>query len=244
MERQEREGLIKGLGNLIWVAFLALTIVVGAYVVKFAVIDKRTLSSDVDNWGVFGDYVGGVLNPVFSFLSLIGILITVSLQARQLAIARQQSQLDEIQRLLAAVATRIDQLFAVEPPLIVGLPTIKTRWELLSAVGTAPTQQTPTEQAPGIDAMPEIRLGGDAQSRAVQREFVALGLEFDGLAWCLREYIEAGGSQVVTRFYETRYRVEFMWMHSAGLVSNCPTARAFFQPEQLASHFANDAPRY
>jgi uncharacterized membrane protein len=36
-------------------------------------------------WGQFGDYLGGTLNPIFSLLSLIAILVTLFLQTRELA---------------------------------------------------------------------------------------------------------------------------------------------------------------
>lgn len=41
-------------------------------------------------WAEFGDFIGGVLNPVFGFLGLIAILITVSLQASELALTRDE----------------------------------------------------------------------------------------------------------------------------------------------------------
>lgn len=42
------------------------------------------------DWGTFGDYVGGVLNPVFGFLSFTGLLLTIYLQGKELKEARTQ----------------------------------------------------------------------------------------------------------------------------------------------------------
>lgn len=36
-------------------------------------------------WGEFGDFFGGTLNPIFGFLTLIALLLTVILQSRELA---------------------------------------------------------------------------------------------------------------------------------------------------------------
>ncbi len=36
-----------------------------------------------ERWGQFGDYFGGVLNPIFSFLGLVAILVTLRLQISQ-----------------------------------------------------------------------------------------------------------------------------------------------------------------
>ena len=50
------------------------------YIVTF----KGGLSHNQSNWGVFGDFFGGVLNPVFGFFTLIVVLLTFTLQNRQL----------------------------------------------------------------------------------------------------------------------------------------------------------------
>jgi uncharacterized membrane protein len=48
------------------------------------------VSSKQEVWGQFGDFVGGTLNPILSFLSLIALVFTVLLQVRQLDIAREE----------------------------------------------------------------------------------------------------------------------------------------------------------
>ncbi len=40
---------------------------------------------DHTHWGVFGDFIGGTLNPVLSFFGLIALLITVALQQKELS---------------------------------------------------------------------------------------------------------------------------------------------------------------
>lgn len=41
-------------------------------------------SSDIAKWGSIGDYFGGLLNPVFAFLSFVALLITIQYQSKQL----------------------------------------------------------------------------------------------------------------------------------------------------------------
>jgi hypothetical protein len=41
-------------------------------------------------WGQLGDFIGGVTNPILSFLALIALLMTVKLQADQLNAAREE----------------------------------------------------------------------------------------------------------------------------------------------------------
>lgn len=57
-----------------------------AYVLTFGI----NLSQKQETWGQFGDFLGGVLNPIFSFMALIGLLITIALQVRQLRISAHE----------------------------------------------------------------------------------------------------------------------------------------------------------
>ena len=47
-------------------------------------------SKNQEIWGAFGDYVGGVLNPIFGYSALIVLLITLILQNNSLKIASKQ----------------------------------------------------------------------------------------------------------------------------------------------------------
>lgn len=48
---------------------------------------------EVEAWGQFGDFVGGMVNPIMSFLTLIAVLVTVALQGRQLALSQEELKL-------------------------------------------------------------------------------------------------------------------------------------------------------
>ncbi len=43
-----------------------------------------------DKGGVFGDFLGGVLNPIFTFLTLFGLVVTIVIQRRELKLAREE----------------------------------------------------------------------------------------------------------------------------------------------------------
>lgn len=49
-----------------------------------------TASDANDKWGQFGDYIGGLLNPVLGTLTLFGVLYTVLLQRDVLAVSQRQ----------------------------------------------------------------------------------------------------------------------------------------------------------
>lgn len=42
----------------------------------------------LDAIGVFGDFFGGVLNPIFTFLTLFGLIVTIVIQRQELGLAR------------------------------------------------------------------------------------------------------------------------------------------------------------
>lgn len=99
------------------VAAIAITAVLSVYASNFA---SRTLSPGTDAWGQFGDYIGGTLNPLLSFLALIALLITLWIQARSLGTARQQiahqsevaalsAQISAITALVSSLNDQIEQ---------------------------------------------------------------------------------------------------------------------------------------
>ena len=67
-------------------AAAAVVIVAGTYAVHFWDVP---LAETGDVWGQFGDYLGGVLNPVFGFLSVFALLVALVLQTRELKLSRE-----------------------------------------------------------------------------------------------------------------------------------------------------------
>jgi len=48
------------------------------------------IGTDPSYWGAFGDYVGGILNPIFGIFTLLGLVITVWLQKEILETQKQE----------------------------------------------------------------------------------------------------------------------------------------------------------
>ncbi|WP_062270662.1 hypothetical protein [Endozoicomonas arenosclerae] len=73
-------------------------------------------SNNVGNWGAFGDYVGGLLNPMFGFMSLLLLVVTlkqnkealknseIALQQSREALTMNQKELELSRREMAASA--------------------------------------------------------------------------------------------------------------------------------------------
>jgi hypothetical protein len=65
--------------NIVFIAGAIFCIVWMFYFSKF----HGSLSSENSVWGTFGDFVGGTLNPILSFLGLIALLITINFQIKE-----------------------------------------------------------------------------------------------------------------------------------------------------------------
>lgn len=70
------------------VALSALTMLL-KYLATFGV----TASGSQEVWGQFGDFFGGILNPLLSSLTLAAVLVTMRLQSKELRIAQQENKL-------------------------------------------------------------------------------------------------------------------------------------------------------
>lgn len=84
------QSLIEVLRAILVMAFILLPLVFAFYYYKFS---HFVLSGDQAIWGQFGDYIGGTLNPIFSFLTVILLIATVTLQNRQLRLSRMELSL-------------------------------------------------------------------------------------------------------------------------------------------------------
>ncbi|HAS6391853.1 TPA: putative phage abortive infection protein [Vibrio parahaemolyticus] len=74
---------------LAWIGVIATTAVVAALVFYFTHFSGE-LSNKQEDWGTFGDFLGGSLNPLLSFLGLIALLLTIVLQNRELEATREE----------------------------------------------------------------------------------------------------------------------------------------------------------
>lgn len=77
--------------RLLWIlggaAVAAFLIVLGLYISYFK---NLSVTNDSSTWGTFGDYLGGTLNPIISFLALIGLLYTIHQQAQEMQATREE----------------------------------------------------------------------------------------------------------------------------------------------------------
>ena len=102
--------------RLLWVlggaAVAAFLIVLGLYISYFK---NLSVTNDSATWGTFGDYLGGTLNPIISFLALIGLLYTIHQQAQEMQATREElKQAAEQQRQQVEQQSRQSEIFNLQ----------------------------------------------------------------------------------------------------------------------------------
>jgi hypothetical protein len=89
-------------------------VLVAFYVIWFYGINDQSLSTNSNDWGVFGDFVGGILNPLVAFFAVCLLSISIVIQKEELSettkalVESQQAQTKQAQ--LALVAAKIQSL--------------------------------------------------------------------------------------------------------------------------------------
>lgn len=190
------------------------------------------LSTDASSWAEFGDYVAGTLGPAFGFLAFMGVLLTLRLQAIQLDAVRSQAGLEEIQRLLATISVRLDQLLEQRVEHGFTLPSLRaspsTFFHALSAGGTALLTSSSDwmRQAFGAKTAEEAK-------GALAVPAISVGLELEQLAWCLGQYRRGGGSPEVIAFYKRRFGAVACWLDVLGFLASHPYAQEELDPQGM-----------
>ncbi len=90
LEEMQHADLIKWIG---WLFAGAVAAIVCVFVFYLAVFGAFSFNNKQDVWGQFGDYVGGILNPVFAFLTMLALALSIILQSRQNALSAKQLEL-------------------------------------------------------------------------------------------------------------------------------------------------------
>lgn len=102
--------------RLLWIlggaAVAAFLIILGLYIAYFK---NLSVTNDSATWGTFGDYLGGTLNPIISFLALIGLLYTIHQQAQEMKATREElEQAAEQQRKQVEQQRRQSEIFNLQ----------------------------------------------------------------------------------------------------------------------------------
>lgn len=75
--------------KIIGISLFAIFLMVAALAFYFSKFNV-SLSSENGDWGTFGDFLGGTLNPIFSLMSFVALLYTIALQTDEMAQTREE----------------------------------------------------------------------------------------------------------------------------------------------------------
>jgi hypothetical protein len=67
-------------------------VVASAYILKFVGFTDSVISNSSDSWGQFGDYIGGMLNPVLAYLAFYWLTQSILLQKEELTATKSALQ--------------------------------------------------------------------------------------------------------------------------------------------------------
>lgn len=217
---------------LLGVGLLVAAITIGTYVSIFGPLSGYSFARSDGAWSNFGNYLGGVLGSLFSFLAFVGVLLTVWLQAKQLDTSRTQANLDEIQRVLSNLSTNIDALLAQPPSKHINHYWLRdapiTVFTIVAAAGSA-ALSSPSDYI--VKASHEQLIA--AAKDAVSTEATAIGLELEQLTWCLQEYQRQNGAFTVVEFYKRRYNAITCWLDAIGMLGAHHRVHEYFKPKEV-----------
>lgn len=97
--------------NYIYAALVCILAVLGLYVFQF---HDYKFSHNVDHWNQFGGYVGGVLGPLLSFLSLVMLIKSLNLQNESNSTLRDESRLNIKNEKLRSFETQFFNLLGAQ----------------------------------------------------------------------------------------------------------------------------------
>lgn len=99
-------------------AGIAVLLVVAA-VAFYVIVFGTSLSTSHNHWGLFGDYFGGLLNPIFAMLAFIALLWSILLQAHEFrsaseVLSNQAKSSEEQLRILRNSRIREDLIHVIK----------------------------------------------------------------------------------------------------------------------------------
>lgn len=83
---------------------LIMMVVAGSFIWQFGLAP----SSKHEDWGTFGDYFGGVLNPLFALFGFIGIMRSLHMQQEQIAAVQRDKIAEEVLEAVKDIDLRIN----------------------------------------------------------------------------------------------------------------------------------------
>lgn len=186
------------------IAFLPFGLCISVYYIRFKYFLGYPISPVQADWGTFGDFVGGVLNPIYAFLAFVGVVYTVLLQKKQIEMMKEQEKLNELQNLIQGQAAKIDEtLYGRKFRIKENTEDVADIFNILRAISKISID---AEKEPdGLDAM----VYEDERATVLGKisyELIFIEEQIGFLVWCLQTYEKNKGNKDIIDFYCAKYR--------------------------------------
>lgn len=89
MDAKQVETLERQIAQWKWGIAIVAVALVSAYAGYFFGVLKQPLAENADKWGAFGDFIGGLLNPLVAFAAFYWLTQSVKLQKQELSETRK-----------------------------------------------------------------------------------------------------------------------------------------------------------
>lgn len=211
LEELTSEKLIK------WVALIATiatSVLAGAFFLYWSFFNQKEISTSPSDWGPFGDFIGGITNPIISFFSLMVLLLTLILQSKQLDATREElkqahnaareqtehlqkeARKTDVYRTLQVLEARLESLY--REPVFIPTKEGMEKWELYLLFSHA----TPSV----LSVVPPLHELGPQQHRneylSTKATLTQLHVTLVKLAMQLSLLVSIDNSDEFTFFYE------------------------------------------
>lgn len=207
-EKMKKESFIKRnfLALLVLIGILPVVGTAYVYYKHFYCKLGYPLSDDQAVWGTFGDYIGGITNPIYAYLAFAGVVYALLLQRDQMEMMRQHRKLEDLGAIMESVSS------TVHSALFEKMVTIKGKQ---CSVNDALLDISNVSLRAEIDPHgPDAMLYEDERTSVVvpiAYQLVYIQEQLGLLTNCLNMYVSDGGPADIVGLYRARYkRVAFM----------------------------------
>lgn len=194
----------KFIRNLLLATLAPFVLCVAGYFIRFGGFLHYPISPNQADWGTFGDFVGGVLNPIYAFLAFAGVVYTVLLQKDQINEIKKQQRINQLDTRMLGISDRID----------------KALYERRYTPRNSPEDNADVFTV--LRAISDISLraemnpdGHDAMVYDTERETIVNRISYDItyiqeqlllLIWCIDKFGSNEETQTLEEFYVGKYR--------------------------------------
>lgn len=223
--------MIMTIRNLLLATLAPFALCAAAYFIRFGGFLHYPISPNQADWGTFGDFIGGVLNPIYAFLAFAGVVYTLLLQKDQINEMKKQQKINEINALMFGIADRIDKAL-YERRFVLKPNSPEENFDVFTVLRAISDASLRAELNPD---------GPDAMVYSTERETIIHRISYDItyiqeqlllLIWCIEKYVTAEESGTLEEFYVGKYR-HTVYMIKQIEYLHLDDVERFFKPDEV-----------